>query len=276
MSTILDTIVSRKRQEVDRQKHRISVRELERADYFSRQINSLKDSLHASGKTGIIAEFKRKSPSKGQFNELSQVGEVTAGYAKSGASGLSILTDSDFFGGSMQDLRDGRVANPEIPILRKDFIIDEYQIIEAKANGADVILLICECLQRSEIQTLASVARNLGLEVLLEMHTRRQLDKIVDAISMVGINNRDLETFQVDLNRSMELAAEIAGSLPTIAESGIGSPGTMKLLRQAGFDGFLIGEQFMKQADPVKAFQEFVREYQLIEGLSGSYSTDQV
>lgn len=276
MSTILDTIVSYKRQEVDRQKRAVTVRELERTVHFSRQSNSLKEALHASGKTGIIAEFKRKSPSKGLFNELSQVKEVAAGYSKSGASGLSILTDASFFGGSRQDLQEGRAANMDVPILRKDFVIDEYQIIEAKAIGADAVLLICECLQRYEIQSLAMVARNLGLEVLLEMHTRRQLDKIVDGISMVGINNRDLETFQVDLNRSMELAGEIADSLPTIAESGIGSPGTMKLLRQAGFDGFLIGEQFMKQADPVKAFQEFVHEYQLIEGLSGSFATDQI
>lgn len=276
MSTILETIVSYKKQEVDRQKGAVPVRELERSVYFGRPTNSLKQALHASGKTGIIAEFKRKSPSKGLFNELSQVKEVSAGYAKDGASGLSILTDANFFGGSQQDLLEGRAANPAVPILRKDFVIDEYQIIEAKAIGADVILLICECLRRTEIQALASVARSLGMEVLLEMHTRRHLDKVVEGISMVGINNRDLKTFQVDLNRSMELAGEIADSLPTIAESGIGSPGIMKLLSQAGFDGFLIGEQFMKQEDPVKAFEEFVREYRLIEGLSGSSATDQI
>lgn len=274
MSTILDTIMAHKRREVDQRKKERSIKELEHSEFFRRNVHSMVSALHDEGKTGIIAEFKRKSPSKGIFNAEVNVNTITSGYAQQGASGLSILTDTEFFGGSTEDLLEGRRTNPFMPILRKDFVVDEYQILEAKAIGADVILLIAECLNRAEILELAGVAGNLGMEVLLEMHTRRQLDKVVDAVSLVGVNNRDLETFQVNLNRSMELAVEIGESLPKVAESGIGNPATMMLLRQAGFDGFLIGEQFMKHSDPVQAFHEFVYEYQLMDGLSGSLSVD--
>lgn len=259
MSTILDKIVEYKTKEIAERKKLMSVKLLEAKPPFSRVCYSLKESILYPDKTGIIAEFKRKSPSKGIINNQSDVADVTTKYAAYGASGLSILTDNHFFGGNNEDVEKARSANA-IPILRKEFIVDEYQIIEAKAIGADVILLIAECLSKEEVTQFAAFAKSLGLEVLLEMHSKTQLDKVSDDVTLVGINNRDLTTFEVNIDRSIELANLLPKKLPKIAESGISHPETIVRMKKAGFDGFLIGECFMKEEDPGEAFGKFVKD----------------
>lgn len=258
---ILDEIIAHKKKEVESCKELFSVSELEKASLFGRETLSLKQSVLSPYKTGIIAEFKRKSPSKGIINDKAFVDDVTQAYAASGASGLSILTDFNFFGGSADDLIIARQAN-HIPILRKEFIIDEYQIIEAKAYGADAILLIAAVLDAGEIKELYRVARNLNLEVLLEIHDEEEFEKVNGNADLIGINNRNLKTFVVDLEHSVRLAAKLPRELPKIAESGINNPQTIVELRKQGFDGFLIGESFMKTPNPGLAFNYFVSEMQ--------------
>jgi len=260
MKNILAEIVAHKHTEVAARKQQRSVAELEQVSWFKRTPLSLAHFLQDPGKTGIIAEFKRRSPSKGIINGEVTVQDVTMAYTRYGASGLSVLTDEKFFGGSSDDLQQARAVNNNTPILRKDFIIDEYQILEAKAIGADVILLIAECLTKEEVKHLAAFAGNLGLEVLLEVHSGDQLDKVTDHIQLVGVNNRDLTTFKVDFNRSCELAAHIPDGKCKIAESGISNTDAIVTLKQAGFNGFLIGELFMKQENPPRAFENFVTE----------------
>ncbi len=255
---ILDTIVERKKVEVAERKKQTSVAELEKGKFFSNQTLSLKSFLLNPDKTGIIAEFKRKSPSKGIINDQVTVEEVTAAYAKHGASGISVLTDTDFFGGSLNDLIAATIN--EVPLLRKDFMIDEYQLIEAKAFGAEVILLIAACLTPAEVRQMAGFAKNLGLEVLLEIHNHEELDHICDAVDLVGVNNRNLKTFDVSIDTSLGLINKIPKEKPAIAESGISDVDTIVTLRQAGFKGFLIGENFMKQASPSIAFADFVNQ----------------
>lgn len=259
MKNILTEIVAHKHTEVAARKQQRSVEELEQVSWFKRTPLSLAQFLRDPGKTGIIAEFKRRSPSKGVINGDVTVQDVTTAYTRYGASGLSVLTDEKYFGGSSDDLQQARALN-NIPILRKDFIIDEYQILEAKAIGADVILLIAECLSKQEVAQLAAFANNLGLEVLLEVHSGDQLDKVTDHIQLVGVNNRDLTTFKVDFNRSCELAPQIPASKCKVAESGISNTDAIVTLKQAGFQGFLIGEHFMKQENPPRAFEHFVTE----------------
>lgn len=244
-------------------KTQISINQLEAAETFSRECFSLKDSIKNPTKTGIIAEFKRKSPSKDIINDTAKVEEVTEGYTENGASGLSVLTDNYFFAGSSEDLKIARTVNA-IPILRKDFVIDEYQIIEAKAIGADVILLIAECLTKKEVTDFTRLAKNLGLDVLLEMHSDKQLEKISVDNDIVGINNRDLTTFKVDIDRSIALSHQLPEDVVRIAESGINDVEVIRKMKKAGFDGFLMGEYFMKHANPGKAFKEFVS---LLSGL---------
>jgi len=255
---ILDTIIESKKVEVKRQKALIPVAELETSIFFTRPTFSLKQSLLDANKTGIIAEFKRRSPSKGIINATADVVEVTRAYTDNGASCLSILTDEHFFGGTAEDLRKARVNN--IPILRKDFIIDEYQITEARAMGADVILLIAACLTPARVAELAIFAKQLQLEVLLEIHTEEELQHICDATEIVGINNRDLKTFTVDINRSIELGKKIPADKIKIAESGINNIETICTFKTAGFKGFLIGENFMKEPEPTIAFADFVQQ----------------
>ena len=255
---ILETIVEFKKEEVHKRKLAVSVSDLEKRKLFGRPCLSLRSSLLDKQKTGIIAEFKRKSPSKGVINETADVIEVTAGYAENGASCLSVLTDTKFFGGYDEDLIKARIN--DIPVLRKDFIIDEYQIIEAKSIGADVILLIAACLEAADVKRLASFATGLGLEVLLELHDETELGHICDDTSIIGINNRDLKTFKVDLERSLNMAREIPGDRIKIAESGINSVENIILFKENGFNGFLIGEYFMKEADPTIAFARFVKQ----------------
>jgi indole-3-glycerol phosphate synthase len=254
---ILDTIIEYKRSEIEIRKEEMSMSALERTVFFSRQTLSLKKNLLNKTKTGIIAEFKRKSPSKGIINAHADVVTVTSAYTENGASGLSVLTDDYFFGGSSDDLVKARANN--IPILRKDFIIDDYQIVEARSIGADVILLIAACLSPLEVKNLASFAKNLNLEVLLEIHNEEELEHICDEVDIVGINNRNLKTFDVDINISLELINKIPTNKPAIAESGISNIETIVTLKQAGFKGFLIGETFMKEADPTIAFTKFIK-----------------
>ncbi len=256
--TILDEIIAYKKKEIASCKELISIKELEEQEFFRRECLSLKDSILNPDRKAIIAEFKRKSPSKGIINDTVKVEEVTTLYAKGGASGLSVLTDFNFFGGSIEDLVAARRAN-KIPILRKEFIVDPYQIVEAKAFGADAILLIAAVLEASEITDLYKCAIDLGLEVLLEIHDQDELEKINGHASLVGINNRNLKTFEVDLENSIRLANMLPEDLPKIAESGISNVETIKELKTKGFDGFLIGENFMKTDHPGIAFQEFVK-----------------
>ena len=253
---ILDAIIKQKRTEVAEKQRLIPVEEVKQSEYFTRQVFSMKESLLDPSKTGIIAEFKRKSPSKGNINQAADVVHVTEAYTKNGASALSVLTDEHFFGGSPNDLVRARVNN--LPIIRKDFIIDEYQIVESKAMGADAILLIAACLSPLEVKQLAEFAVLIGLEVLLELHDESELAHICDKIDLVGINNRNLKTFDVDIDRSLAMAAKIPSDKIKIAESGISTVENIRLFRKNGFSGFLIGENFMKQENPGVAFEQFV------------------
>lgn len=254
---ILDKIIAYKRIEVAERKAATSVAQLKQQPAFSRPVLSLRQFLLDDSKTGIIAEFKRKSPSKGIINGAADVVAVTTAYAKHGASGLSVLTDTDFFGGSTEDLVKARVN--QLPILRKEFIIDEYQIVEARAMGADVILLIAACLTPADVKRLAAFARSLQLEVLLELHDEEELAHVCEETELVGINNRNLKTFVVDIERSLAMAKRIPAGKVKIAESGISSADNIRLFRDHGFRGFLIGENFMKEANPGLAFEQFVR-----------------
>lgn len=255
---ILETIIAKKQLEVAEKKGAKSIAELESSAYFKKPVLNFKEFLLNDDKTGIIAEFKRRSPSKGIINNSSSVEEVTAAYAEYGASAISILTDEEFFGGSLNDLTTGAIT--AIPLLRKDFIIDEYQLVESKAFGADIILLIAACLHKTEVIKLASVAKKIGLHVLLEIHNEQELEHICDDVDVVGVNNRDLKTFAVDINRSIELSTKIPADKIKISESGIDEIATIKLLQQHGFKGFLMGEKFMKEKYPGEAFKIFVEE----------------
>jgi indole-3-glycerol phosphate synthase len=252
---ILEQIIENKKEEIKAKKSTTSTTTLERRTSFSRPVLSLKDFLIDKSRTGIITEFKRRSPSKGIINETADVVTVTKGYTKNGASCLSVLTDERFFGGSEEDLIKARVN--EIPILRKDFIIDEYQLIESKSIGADVILLIAACLTPKKVKQLSGVARGLGLEVLLEIHGEEEIGHICDETAIIGINNRNLKTFDVDIERSLRMAEMIPFAKFKVAESGISKIEDILLFKRHGFHGFLIGENFMKTPDPTIAFAEF-------------------
>jgi indole-3-glycerol phosphate synthase len=252
---ILEQIVAQKRKEVEQRKKEVSVAELEKQRFFTRGTYSLKQFIADPNKTGIIAEYKRRSPSKGVINDRDSVESVTRMYAAYGASGISVLTDQMFFGGSLDDLLAAR--DNDVPLLRKDFMIDEYQLVEAKANGADVILLIAACLSPAEVKNLAGLAKKLELEVLLELHSDSELDHICDEVDLVGVNNRNLKDFQVDLQHSVRMAEKIGDGFVKIAESGINDVENIRFLKQHSFQGFLIGEYFMKQEDPGRAFKEF-------------------
>lgn len=258
---ILDTIVAHKRGEVAKRKKETPLKKLEASQNFTLPVRSLSASLLKQGSTGIIAEFKRKSPSKGFIKQNADVAQVTACYTHNGAAALSVLTDAEFFGGSTNDLLTAR--ENAIPILRKDFIIDEYQIVEAKAMGADVILLIAACLTPAAVKQLTNFAQGLGLEVILELHVEEELQHIAEASKIIGINNRNLKTFEVDIERSLRMAAQIADDKIKIAESGISAVENIVLFQQNGFKGFLIGEHFMRQPDTCSAFANFVNELKL-------------
>jgi len=257
---ILDRIVLRKKEEVALAKSRVSVKELEASANFKRTPLVFKDFLLDEQRTGIIAEFKRRSPSKGLINGTAAVEAVTQAYNQAGASALSVLTDTDFFGGRAEDLQKARAVN-QIPILRKDFMIDEYQLLEAKAWGADIILLIASILTPNEIVSLGSFAQSLGLSVLLEVHNLKELEaSICPNVDAIGVNNRNLGDFTVNLQTSFDLVARIPNDFMKISESAISNPQTIKELKAVGFNGFLIGENFMKTPDPGRAIRDFVQE----------------
>ncbi|MGO4920871.1 indole-3-glycerol phosphate synthase TrpC [Maribacter spongiicola] len=255
---ILDKIVADKRKEVELKKSIISMSQYEASVLFERKTNSLAQALKNSD-TGIIAEFKRRSPSKDSINQNANVGQVAKGYENAGVCGMSVLTDIKYFGGSIEDLILAR-ASVKLPLLRKEFIISEYQIIEAKANGADVILLIAAILTRQEIKTYSELAKSLGLDVLLEVHNEEELHKsIMPSLDMLGVNNRNLKTFEVSLETSKVLSKLIPDDFVKVSESGISSIDAIKKLRPFGYQGFLIGENFMKTDNPGKSAIEFIK-----------------
>ncbi|MBD8081198.1 indole-3-glycerol phosphate synthase TrpC [Chryseobacterium caseinilyticum] len=252
---ILDKIIARKKQEIADSKSRISLQQLKDSEFFNRKTLSLKESLQS--KSGIIAEFKRQSPSKGIINNKVSPLEIASAYEKLGASAVSILTDTDFFGGSIEDIVNVR-NYINIPILRKDFMIDEYQFYEAKSMGADVILLIAACLSPNQVSEFTELAHSLDLEVLLEIHTLEELLHIDKNVDFIGINNRNLKDFKVDLQHSVHLKNQLPEKTLSIAESGIYSEEDFNFLKEKGFDGFLMGEYFMKDEKPGNKFAEFI------------------
>ncbi|MCW1962817.1 indole-3-glycerol phosphate synthase TrpC [Chryseobacterium viscerum] len=252
--TILDKIIERKKEEVAGAKLRISLDRLKSTAFFERPTYSLKESI--KNKNGIIAEFKRQSPSKGIINNSAEPLEVVSAYESFGASGISILTDYDFFGGNLNDILSVR-NDIKIPILRKDFMIDEYQFYEAKSIGADVILLIASCLSPAQVEEFTALAHELDMEVLLEIHTEDELKHCNSKIDLVGINNRNLKDFKVDLQHSVQLKNLLPKEVLSVAESGIYNLEDFQFLKEKGFDGFLMGEYFMKNTNPAKAFENF-------------------
>ena len=256
---ILHKIVADKIREVNLKKSIISTVQLERSILFSRPTVSLSDKLRKAN-FGIIAEHKRRSPSKASINQSFTVEEVATGYENAGVSGISVLTDAKYFGGSLDDLLLAR-ASVSIPLLRKEFIIDEYQILEAKAHGADVILLIAAILTRDEIKRLSEFAKSLNLEVLLEVHNLEELQKsIMPTLDMIGVNNRNLNSFEVSLSTSKQLSEQIPSEFLKISESGISSVNDVMSLLEYDFKGFLIGENFMKTDNAANAARNFIAE----------------
>lgn len=253
--TILDQIIERKKQEIKDSKSKVSIQQLKDSEFFGRKTYSLKETLIS--KSGIIAEFKRQSPSKGIINDKISPLEVVQAYENFGASAVSILTDKDFFGGGSEDISSVR-NQISIPILRKDFMIDEYQFYEAKSMGADVILLIAACHSLNQVSEFTDLAHELNLEVLLEIHSEEELQHINKNIDLVGINNRNLKDFKVDLQNSVNLKNRLPENILSVAESGIYSEEDFKFLKEKGFDGFLMGEYFMKNENPGNKFKEFV------------------
>jgi indole-3-glycerol phosphate synthase len=256
---ILDQIVARKKDEVIIQRIYVPVAELERQPLFERPVISFREAIADPFKKGLIAEFKRKSPTEGFIHEQADVAQVTAAYAAAGASALSVLTDNFYFGGSSNDLQTAR-KNEEIPLLRKDFIVDEYQVFEAKAMGADAVLLIASALSTKEVLLLALRAKSLQLEVLLELHSLDELDRLNPYVDVVGVNNRNLSSFKTTLQNSMDLYPYLPAEMFKISESGIHTPEDVRMLRNTGYDGFLVGTAFMKKSDPGLAFQQFIQQ----------------
>ncbi|OJV53621.1 MAG: hypothetical protein BGO31_01805 [Bacteroidetes bacterium 43-16] len=247
---ILATIIAEKKKEVAIRKTAMPMLLLEHSTLFEREPISMKGTISAAQSTGIIAEFKRKSPSKSWINQSAEAGAVSLAYARAGVAGISVLTDAAFFGAQHTDFEQVRTLNQR-PVLRKDFIIDEYQIIESKAMGADVILLLAKVLPPEKIEAYTALAHRLGLEVLLEMQNEQEvLANCTTAADMLGINNRNLENFSVDFENSARLAALLPQEKLKIAESGIETAQDIRYLRSVGFSGFLIGDRFMRHDDP--------------------------
>ncbi|RAU83167.1 indole-3-glycerol phosphate synthase TrpC [Pontibacter arcticus] len=260
---ILDEIIASKYKEVAERKELYPVKLLEKSLYFETACLSLERYLLRPDKSGIIAEIKRKSPSKGDINPYVSVERTSIGYMQAGASALSILTDGPYFGGKNEDLVTARKYN-YCPILRKDFMVDEYQIVEAKSIGADAILLIAAALEPARLKELAAFARSFGLEVLLEVHNLEELQQtLCDDVTVVGVNNRNLKTFTTDIALSFELANHIPAGITKVSESGLNQPEKLIELREAGYNGFLIGETFMQHSRPERAAAEFMKELKM-------------
>ncbi|MFN4086993.1 MAG: indole-3-glycerol phosphate synthase TrpC [Spirosomataceae bacterium] len=260
MSTILDRIVANKHYEVTRAKQTLSQTRLESHPGFQRRTLSLAKALRATDSSGIIAEYKRKSPSKGIIQLGAGIAETTQGYTKAGAAGISVLTDTVFFGGFKEDLYIARENNPLTPLIRKDFMVDPYQLFEARAWGADVVLLIASCLTPDEIASMSQLAKQLELEVLLEVHDAQELQHApLDHVDLVGVNNRNLKIFsESNVQASLDLVDQIPQHLVKVSESCIDSPETVQTLRAVGYQGFLIGELFMRQPRPADALAQFI------------------
>lgn len=258
MKDILQEIVIRKRKEVASLKTSRQIELLQTSSMLSCPTISMKKALVQSD-SGIIAEFKRKSPSKGWLNQYAEPASVIPAYEYAGAVALSILTDTFFFGGQLQDLQRARELT-RLPILRKDFILDEIQLLESRAAGADAILLIAACLRPDECLSLARQAHTLGLEVLLEIHEEPELEYLTAEIDMVGVNNRHLGSFHTDVSNSFFLAEKLPPKTVKISESGIDQPVTILQLRDKGFDGFLMGEHFMKTNQPGETLKHFINQ----------------
>jgi indole-3-glycerol phosphate synthase len=256
---ILDQINANKRTEVAAAKATVSVAELMKYPAYRKSVPSLTEFLMNPHKSGIIAEHKRKSPSKGFINGNINLEEVVKGYEEASASAVSVLTDQKYFGGNLADLKEA-TSLLSIPVLRKDFIVDEYQIHEAKAYGAAIILLIAASLTTDEVDRFAKLSRELGMEVLFEVHNEEELLKVSDHVNVVGVNNRDLKTFHVDIEQSVKLAMLIPNQFIKISESGISNTETVKMLKTHGYQGFLMGENFMKEANPGEALKKFIKQ----------------
>lgn len=256
---ILDKIAADKRIEVAEKKEMIPVETLRLMPLFNRKCGSLATNLKADG-SGMITEFKRRSPSHPDLNPGAEAEKIIPAYEKAGASGISVLTDEIYFGGNLDDLFIAR-EQVKIPLLRKDFIIDPYQIYEAKASGADVILLIAALLNRREIERFSELAKELGMEVLLEVHNEEELERsLMPGLDMIGVNNRNLKTFEVDLNTSKDLAGKIPNEFVKVSESGISSTNAILELKKFGYQGFLVGGNFMKTEDPGQSAHDFIRD----------------
>jgi indole-3-glycerol phosphate synthase len=277
MKDILEEIVTRKRADLTLQKEAVSLHAMRRLaeerlqqEADLRQAEglprlSMRQALAASP-TGIISEFKRRSPSKGWIKQEAEPTVIPPAYEAAGASALSILTDEPFFGGTLHDVQQARPL-VRIPILRKDFIVDPYQVYQARTVGANAVLLIAACLTKGEAKELTALAHDLELEVLLEVHSPEELDYVSDETDMVGVNNRNLGTFHTDVENSFRLASLLPQGKLLVSESGISNPQTVHRLREAGFRGFLIGECFMKTADPGQALQTFIHQLKSIDTL---------
>jgi len=256
---ILEKIIRHKRKETEERKRLYPVELLQKSIHFAAPCVSLKQYVLRPDKSGIIAEFKRQSPSKGNINPYAEVEKISIGYMQAGASALSVLTDETFFGGSNDDLKTARKFN-YCPVLRKDFVVDEYQITEAKAIGADAVLLIAAVLSQEEIRRYTRLAHALGMEVLLEFYAEDELEKYIPEADLAGINNRNLKDFSVNFDHAIRMAGKLPEESVRIAESGIRKPEDVILLRNAGFKGFLIGELFMRAVSPETACRDFIRD----------------
>lgn len=256
--SILEKITAHKKTEVAERKSLYPVKLLERTAYFGSQPVSFKKYLLRPDKNGIIAEIKKRSPSMGTIHAYVNVEKTSIGYMQAGASALSVLTDHTFFGGSSEDLTTARKFN-FCPILRKEFVIDEYQVIEAKSIGADAILLIAAILTKEEIARFTDLAKSLGMEVLLELRGAHELEKVYHLTDVIGVNNRNLNTMQIDINHSLEMSPLLPKEIVKVSESGIESVEAILKLRKCGYSGFLIGSHFMKQAQPHLACKEFIQ-----------------
>ena len=256
---ILEKIIADKRIEVEEKKIATPIDILEQKQFFERECYSLASKLKEEDHLGIIAELKRKSPSKQAISLLAEAQKVVYGYSQQDVAGISILTNQKYFGGTIRDLVSARGVC-EKPLIRKEFIIDEYQIIEAKAAGADVVLLLANVLTKNEINSFLTLTHNIGMEALLEVREEEELDKIPDNIDIVGVNNRDLKTFKVDIDHSMKMLKLLPKNVPVIAESGLSEIENVVKLKRAGFDGFLMGEYFMRSIDPGKTVGEFIEQ----------------
>lgn len=267
---ILEEIVAQKKKEVIERKSLFPEKLLEQSIYFGSRTVSMRKYILREDKFGIIAEVKRKSPSKGLINAHVSVERTSIGYMQAGASALSILTDNHYFGGKNEDLMEARKFN-FCPILRKDFIVDEYQLIESKSIGADTVLLIAAALEPNQLKDLATFAKSLGLETLLEIHNEQELESSLNEhIDLVGVNNRDLKSFEVSIDTSKKLAQKIPNDFVKVSESGISDPNTILDLRSAGFQGFLIGERFMQSSRPEKSCARFIESLRQLQ--KGQYA----